>query len=46
MLSLLLSLAQGSGLSVAGRIESGHMQVGDSVLVQPANELATIRGEL
>jgi len=38
--------AQGAGLSIAGRIESGHMQLGDSVLVQPANEVATIRGEL
>lgn len=34
---------QGSGFNVSGRLESGHVQVGESVLVQPANEVATIK---
>ena len=31
-------------LSVAGRITSGHVQIGDSVMIQPSGEKATIRG--
>lgn len=31
-------------LSVAGRITSGNVQVGDSVIIQPSGETATIRG--
>ncbi|XP_064382264.1 HBS1-like protein [Halichondria panicea] len=34
---------QGSGFNVSGRLESGHVQVGQSVLIQPANEVATIK---
>ena len=48
LLPLLLysvSSAPGSGFNVAGRIESGHIQLGESVLVLPANETASIKGE-
>ena len=38
-------IEQGSGVNVAGRIESGYVQSGESVLVLPANELASVRGE-
>lgn len=31
-------------LSISGRIGSGHVQVGDSVTVQPSGETATIKG--
>lgn len=34
----------GSGFCVSGRVESGMVQVGDKVLVQPQNELALIKG--
>lgn len=37
---------QGSGFSVAGKIESGHVQVGETVLVQPANEYASVKAVL
>ena len=30
---------------MAGRIESGHIQLGESILVLPANEIASIKGE-
>ena len=40
-----VSSAPGSGFNVAGRIESGHIQLGESVLVLPANETASIKGE-
>ena len=43
--SSLYFIAQGAGFSVAGRIESGHLQQGDSVLVLPANEVANIKGK-
>ncbi|XP_073975053.1 translation elongation factor EF-1alpha (GTPase) HBS1 isoform X2 [Rhodnius prolixus] len=33
----------GSGFCVSGRVESGMVQVGDKVLVQPQNELALIK---
>lgn len=33
----------GTGTCVSGRIESGHAQVGEGVLLLPANELATIK---
>ena len=36
-------LGQGAGLSVAGRVDSGHVQVGENVLVLPAQEVATIK---
>lgn len=38
------SVGQGSGFNISGRLESGHVQVGESVLVQPANEIAQIKG--
>ena len=38
-------IGQGSGVNVAGRIESGYVQSGETVLVLPANELASVRGE-
>lgn len=31
-------------LSIAGRITAGHVQIGDSVTVQPSSETATIKG--
>ncbi len=39
-----MCIGQGSGFNVSGRLESGHVQVGQSVLIQPANEVATIKG--
>jgi translation elongation factor EF-1alpha len=35
----------GSGFCVSGRVETGMVQVGDRVLVQPQNEGAVIKGE-
>jgi len=34
----------GSGFCVSGRVETGMVQVGDKVLVQPQNEGAVIKG--
>lgn len=34
---------QGSGFSVAGRVDCGHVQVGENVLILPAHELASIK---
>lgn len=34
----------GSGFCISGRIETGLLQVGDKVLVQPQNESALIKG--
>ena len=36
---------QGSGVNIAGRIESGYVQCGESILVLPANELASVRSK-
>ena len=36
---------QGMGISVAGRIEQGHVQCGEGVLVAPAWETAVIKCE-
>ena len=36
---------QGMGISVAGRIEQGHVQCGESVLVAPAWEAAVVKCE-
>ena len=33
-----------SGIALAGRIESGFVMVNDKVLVQPLNEIATVKG--
>jgi translation elongation factor EF-1alpha len=35
----------GSGFCVSGRVETGLVQVGDKVLVQPQNEGAVIKGK-
>jgi elongation factor 1 alpha-like protein len=35
----------GSGFCVSGRVETGVVQVGDKVLVQPQNEGAVIKGK-
>lgn len=35
----------GSGFCVSGRVETGMVQVGDKVLVQPQNEGAIIKGK-
>jgi elongation factor 1 alpha-like protein len=34
----------GSGFCVSGRVETGMVQAGDKVLVQPQNESAVIKG--
>lgn len=34
----------GSGFSVVGRVSSGSVQAGDRVLVQPAGDLAVVKG--
>lgn len=36
-------LGQGSGFSVSGRVDSGHVQVGDIVLILPAQETVSIK---
>ena len=36
--------APGSGFNISGRIESGHVQLGESVMVLPAGEVATVKG--
>jgi elongation factor 1 alpha-like protein len=36
--------APGSGFNVAGRIDSGHIQVGESIAILPAGETATVKG--
>lgn len=33
-----------SSFWVSGRVETGMVQVGDKILVQPLNEIATIKG--
>jgi elongation factor 1 alpha-like protein len=35
----------GSGFCVSGRVETGMVQIGDKVLVQPQNEGAVIKGK-
>ena len=34
------------GLCVAGRIETGMIQVGDRVSIQPLGEVATVKGSI
>lgn len=36
----------GSGFCVAGRVETGIVQAGDKVLVQPQNEIALVKSKL
>ena len=38
-----LSAGLGTGTCLTGRIESGHVQVGESVLLLPANEITNIK---
>lgn len=38
-----LSAGFGTGTCLTGRIESGHVQVGESVLLLPANEITNIK---
>ena len=44
-LNVMFLLAPGSGFNVAGRIDSGHIQVGESVAVLPVGEAATVKSE-
>lgn len=37
---------QGSGFNVAGRVESGHVQIGENVIILPAQEMASIKCNL
>lgn len=41
---VILSPGVGTGTCVAGKIETGHVQVGEGVLLLPANEIANIKG--
>lgn len=34
----------GTGICITGKIESGHVQVGESVLLLPANEIISVKG--
>lgn len=43
---LLFFQAPGSGFNVAGRLDSGHIQVGESVAILPVGETATIKSML
>jgi elongation factor 1 alpha-like protein len=36
--------SQSGGANVAGRIESGCIQIGESVMILPANELGSVKG--
>ena len=37
--------APGSGFNIAGRIDSGHVQVGEAVAVLPVGETATVKSK-
>lgn len=41
-----VTTAPGSGFNVAGRIDSGHVQVGETVTVLPVGETATVKSKL
>lgn len=43
-LSPILSLDQGSGFCVTGKIEAGYVQTGDRILAMPPNETCTVKG--
>lgn len=43
---LILSLDQGSGFCVTGKVEAGHVQTGDRILALPPNETCTVKGTL
>ncbi len=36
----------GTGICVTGRIESGHVQVGETLVLLPANENINVKGKL
>ena len=38
-------VASGSGFNVAGRIDSGHIQVGETVSILPVGETATVKSK-
>ena len=40
---LAIPLGQGAGLSVSGRVDSGHVQVGETVFVLPAQETVSVK---
>lgn len=41
---LILSLDQGSGFCVTGKVEAGYVQTGDRILALPPNETCTVKG--
>ena len=41
---MLASVGQGSGISITGKIEAGNVQIGETVLLLPANEHVSVRG--
>ena len=42
----ILIAVPGSGFNIAGRIDSGHVQIGESVVILPVGETATVKSEL
>ena len=34
----------GTGICISGRIESGHVQVGETLVLLPANEIISVKG--
>ena len=42
----MLILGQGSGFVIAGKVESGSVQNNDRIILMPANEGGSIKGEL
>ncbi len=40
---MFITLGQGSGFNVSGRVDSGHVQVGEHVLILPAQETVSIK---
>ena len=45
LLYYVLIIGHGSSVNVSGRVEAGHVQNGSSVVVLPANEAASVKGE-
>jgi len=37
--------SSGSGFSIVGRVETGHLRVGDKVMVQPQGEIVQIKSK-
>ena len=46
VLCCILIAVPGSGFNIAGRIDSGHVQIGESVVILPVGETATVKSEL